>query len=154
MTKNVVISLTGLQYVQSEADAPIEVITFGSYFVKDDEIFLFYEEIQDDQSTVKCRIRIGENRVEMNKQDDAHTRLCFEKGEKTITNYRTPYGDILVGLTTYEVHRLLTEDYAEITLKYALDINDEKAADCTLVVKVQSCQNSEESLRKKAMSTK
>lgn len=140
MNKNVIISLTGLQYAEEEEDAPIEVITFGQHFVKEGEHYLFYEEVQENGQPIKCRIRFSENKLEMNKHDAARTQLVFVPGEEFLTSYPTPYGSIYVGLLTRSLELTEDEDLLRAKIVYGLEINNEKAADCTLFVKVQSCE--------------
>lgn len=143
MNKNVIISLTGLQYAEEEPDAPIEVITFGQHFSKDGEHFLFYDEMQENGMSVKCRIRFSGDRLEMNKRDAAGTKLVFMPGDEYLTSYATPYGNIFVGIFTHSVELVEEEDFLKAKIVYGLEINSRKASDCTLFVKVQSCEQPE-----------
>ena len=144
MNKNVIISLTGLQYAEEEQEAPIEVITFGQHYIKDGEHFLFYDEMQENGQPVKCRIRFTDNRLEMNKHDATGTRLLFVPGEEFLTSYPTPYGMIFVGLLTHSGELLEQDDFIRAKIVYGLEINNEKASDCTLFLKVQSCEKPEQ----------
>lgn len=140
MTKNVIISLTGLQYVAEEAEAPIEVINFGTYYKKGEKHYLLYEETEENGAAVKCRIKVSENELELQKKDRSNTRLLFLPGEEYLTNYETPYGGLLVGVNTYSIELFEEEEFLRATLRYGLEINNEKTGECTLVLKVQSCR--------------
>lgn len=140
MTKNVIISLTGLQYAAEEEDAPIEVINFGQYYKKGEKHYLLYEDTSEDGTTVKCRIKVSEKELELQKRDSLNTRLLFIPGEEYFTNYETPYGSLLVGVATQSLELFEEEEFLRAKLRYGLEINQERAADCTLVLKVQSCQ--------------
>lgn len=143
MTKNVIISLTGLQYAAEEEDAPIEVINFGQYYKKGEKHYLLYEDTGENGTSIKCRIKVSEKEFELQKRDSLNTRLLFIPGEEYYTNYETPYGSLLVGIATRSLELFEEEEFLRAQLKYGLEINSEHTADCTLVLKVQSCQPAE-----------
>lgn len=140
MTKNVIISLTGLQYAVEEEEAPIEVINFGQYYKKGDKHYLLYEETDESGKATKSRIKVSEKELELQKRDRTNTRLLFLPGEQYLTDYETPYGSLLVGVNTRSLELYEEEDFLRATLKYGLEINGERTGDCTLVLKVQSCE--------------
>ena len=140
MTKNVIISLTGLQYAVEEEEAPIEVINFGQHYKKGEKHYLLYEETEESGTATKCRIKVSAKELELHKRDRSGTRLLFVPGEEYLTNYETPYGSLLVGVVTHSLELYEEEEFLRATLKYTLDINGEKMGNCTLVLKVQSCE--------------
>ncbi len=140
MTKNVIISLTGLQYAMEEEEAPIEVINFGQYYKKGDKHYLLYEETQENGTATKCRIKVSKKEMELQKRDRSNTRLLFLPGEEYLTSYETPYGSLLVGVNTHSMELYEEDDFLRTTLKYGLELNGEKTGECTLVLKVQSCE--------------
>lgn len=144
MTKNVIISLTGLQYAAEEEEAPIEVINFGRYYKKGETHYLFYEDTGVNGTSVKCRIKVSGEELELQKGDRLGTRLFFAPGEKYFTNYETPYGSLLVGVATRSLEFFEEDEFLRAKLRYDLEINNERTADCTLVLKVQSCRQKEE----------
>lgn len=140
MKKNVVISLMGLQYAVEEEEAPIEVINFGQYYKKGDKHYLLYEETDESGRATKCRIKVSEKEMELQKRDRSNTRLLFLPGEEYLTGYETPYGSLLVGVDTRSLELYEEDDFLRATLKYGLELNGEKTGECTLVLKVQSCE--------------
>ena len=68
MTKNVIISLAGLQYMSEEEDAPIEVINFGQYYKRGEKHYLMYEETGENGVATRCRIKISGNELELQKR--------------------------------------------------------------------------------------
>ena len=140
MTKNVIISLTGLQYAVEDEEAPIEVINFGQYYKKGDKHYLLYEETDENGKSTKCRIKVSEKELELQKRDRSNTRLLFLPGEQYLTNYETPYGSLLVGVNTRSLELYEEEEFLRATLKYGLELNGEGTGNCTLVLKVQSCE--------------
>lgn len=142
MTKNVIISLAGLQYMSEEEEAPIEVINFGQHYKRGEKHYLLYEEAGENGMSTKCRIKLSDNELELQKRDRLNTRLLFIPGEEYLTQYETPYGSLLVGVATRSLELLEEEEFLCATLKYGLEINNEKTGECTLVLKVQSCEQS------------
>ena len=140
MTRNVIISLTGLQDAMEEEEAPIEVISFGQYYKKGEKHYLLYEETEENGRATKCRIKFSEKELELQKRDRSGTRLLFLPGEEYLTNYDTPYGSLLVGVITHSLELYEEEGFLRATLRYGLEINSEKTGECTLVLKVQSCE--------------
>ncbi len=140
MTKNVIISLMGLQYAVEAEEAPIEVINFGQYYKKGNKHYLLYEETDENGKVTKCRIKVSEKELELQKRDRSNTRLLFLPGEEYMTGYETPYGSLLVGVNTRSLELYEEEEFLRATLKYGLELNGEKTGECTLVLKVQSCE--------------
>ena len=104
---------------------------------------MLYEDTGEDGTSIKCRIKVSEKELELQKRDSLNTRLLFIPGEEYYTNYETPYGSLLVGVATQSLELFEEEEFLRAQLKYGLEINSERTAECTLVLKVQSCQTAE-----------
>ena len=48
MTKDVLISISGLQFAGGENSEPVEVITSGSYYKKNGRHYILYDEVAED----------------------------------------------------------------------------------------------------------
>ena len=90
MTKEVLVSISGLQFAEETDAEPVEVITSADYY------------------------------------------------KKNVTYYYTPYGSLLIGIDATKLDVKEAEDSLEVTVDYALEVNYEHLADCTIVMKVQS----------------
>ena len=65
------------------------------------------------------------------------TFLIFTQGKKTITEYATPMGGILIGLDTSKVEVAEeTQDKLRIHIDYTLEANYQYIADCHIEVVV------------------
>ena len=138
MTKDVIITVCGLQMAQDGDNEPIELVTTGEYFFKNNKHYLIYEEIVDGESMVsKNRIKATQDYMELTKSGATTVHMVFEAGKKNVTHYFTPYGSLVIGLDTHEVK--ITESEEEIILEaaYALEMNQEHTADCTIKIQVQ-----------------
>ena len=95
MTKDVIITVCGLQMAQDGDNEPIELVTTGEYFFKNNKHYLIYEEIVDGESMVsKNRIKATQDYLELTKSGATTVHMVFEAGKKNVTHYFTPYGSL------------------------------------------------------------
>ena len=67
MTKDVLISISGLQFAGGENSEPVEVITSGSYYKKNGRHYILYDEVAEDTAgTPKNIIKIGDDVILVN----------------------------------------------------------------------------------------
>lgn len=52
--------------------------------------------------------------------------------------YRTPYGQMLVGVNTKNMEINVSEDNIDILIDYQLDVNHEPMADCKIKMNITS----------------
>ncbi|HEX3020998.1 MAG TPA: DUF1934 domain-containing protein [Lachnospiraceae bacterium] len=138
MTKDVLIAIAGLQF-DIDSDETIEVITVGQYYKKDDKHYIFFDEILEETGeTVKNRIKIGEDQVEILKSGASNVHMVFETGKKNITYYSTPFGNLMIGIDTLRID--LEEELEQILLKidYVLDVNYAHVSDCSIKLRITS----------------
>lgn len=140
MTKDVLISLRGLQFDQSDSDAEkIETIMTGNYYEKNDSHYVLYDEVMEGFSEpVKNRIKFGEHALELTRTGAVNVHMIFEENRKNMTSYNTPYGNILIGIDTRKIHITQESDRIVVNVDYALDVNYEYLADCQIVLDIKS----------------
>ncbi len=139
MTKEVIITICGLQNGPETDGEPIEMITTGEYFYKNEKHYILYEEVMEGETkTTKNRIKIAPGSVELTKNGVVNVHMLFEEKQKNITHYYTPYGCLDMGIDTKKVQIEETEDEMKISVDYALEINQQFAADCDIKITVRS----------------
>lgn len=140
MTKDVLISLRGLQFDQSDSDVEkIETIMTGSYYEKNGSHYVLYDEVMEGFSEpVKNRIKFGEHALELTRSGAVNVHMIFEENRKNMTSYNTPYGNILIGIDTQKIHITQESDRIVVDVDYALDVNYEYLADCQIVLDIKS----------------
>lgn len=136
MKNDVMILVTGLQYDAGQSDS-VEIASPGKYRFQNGKHYILYEEVAEDY-TSKNMLKISGKKVELTKKGDAAVQMIFEPGKKYMTYYRTPFGNLLIGLRTSKVKLVEDEDYLGVHIDYALDINYTHAADCTIKIRVHS----------------
>lgn len=100
MTKDVVISVRGLQVMDNESAEDIETVQQGEYFERNGSIFLLYDEYYEGfDEPVKNVMKIRGNEMTLTKRGIINVQMNFEAGKKNLTRYQTPYGVMMIGWT-------------------------------------------------------
>ena len=80
MTKDIILTISGLHATDGEADAPVEIMTPGQYFLKSGKHYVVYDEVIEGlEGTVKSTIKFTESKVELMRTGAASTRMVFEE---------------------------------------------------------------------------
>ena len=144
MTKEVLVSLSGLQMavntMENVDDEPIEIVSAGNYYFKDGVHYIFMEEVAEGiPGVTKTQIRLtGTDKLEVMKKGVANVHMIFEKGQNNRCYYKTPFGQLNLGICTGKIELKETEDEIHIRAEYALDVNCEPLADCVIQINVRS----------------
>ena len=64
--------------------------------------------------------------------------MMFEKNRKNVTYYYTPYGSILIGIDAKKVEVQESEHNIDVKVDYALEVNYEHMADCSITMNIAS----------------
>lgn len=138
MTKDVLISIRGIQFAEESDADPVEVITAGEYYLRNGKHYVMYEEVVEGvDSTGKNMIKVGKDSMELTKKGGAtSTHMVFEKNKKNVTYYYTPYGSLLIGIDTKKVDIQEKENELKVEVDYELEVNYEHVADCHIHLQV------------------
>ena len=135
MTKDVLLSISGLHQdvtgIEAQGDEPgnepIEVIAPAIY----DEL------VEGIPGTIKNKVRIMDDRkVEIIKSGITNTHMVFEKDKINMTQYETPYGEMMIGVFTKDIRFEEQDEKITVHVNYALDINGDPVADCNIDIKI------------------
>lgn len=141
MTKDVILSISGLQFdsLETEAPDPVEVITVGEYYKRNNKHYVLFQEIMEGfEGRTKNTVKISDNTLDIIKQGVTNVHMVFEKNKKNITCYNTPYGNLMVGILAKEVSIVEQDENIDVHVGYALDINYEHLADCQISINIKS----------------
>ncbi len=84
--------------------------------------------------------------MELSRNGLVNVHMVFQENKKNLTNYNTPFGQIMIGIDTKKVHIEETEDNITVDVDYSLDVNYEFLAECHIRIDICSKQNSSFSL--------
>lgn len=148
MTQEVLLTLQGLQFDQREVDADkIETVTVGDYYKKNGKHYVVYEEVTEGfEQTTKNRLKISESMLELSRNGLINMHMVFQENKKNLTNYNTPFGQILIGIDTKKIQIEEQEDKIVVDVDYSLDINYEFLSECHIKINICSKENSSFSL--------
>ncbi|HJC92394.1 MAG TPA: DUF1934 domain-containing protein [Candidatus Mediterraneibacter excrementigallinarum] len=150
MTKDVLVSISGMHMgivspQTDEEEEPIEVVTPASYYCRNGKHYIIYDEVLEGMAgTVRNKIKIsGDASVEIMKSGGTGAHMVFEKNRKNLTYYRTPYGQMLIGINTKNMKVNVSEDNIDVSVDYELDVNHEPLADCRIRMNITSKNSGE-----------
>ena len=157
MTKDVIVSISGLQMPAEGEAEPVEVITVGDYYQKNGKHYVLYEEVKSIvevrvevnegfEGSTKNIIKMQENCIDITKKGVSNVHMVFEKNRKNMSYYGTPFGNLLVGIDAKDIKVEETEHCIDVQIDYALEVNYEHLADCTIKMKIASKEKGEFSL--------
>lgn len=138
MTKDVLVSISGAHMLDSE-EGDISVITAGTYYFKNGKHYILYEELVGDVDGVtRNTLKIDGSRIEMIKGGAARSHMVFEQGKTDVSCYATPFGQMMVSVTTGKIKIRELPDQLKVGIDYMLEINYEKMSDCHIEIEISS----------------
>jgi len=136
MTKEVVLTTRGMQFAMNEQTGEgenIEIVTSALYYDKGDYSYLVYEEILEGvDEPVSNLVKFNSDCIEVTKKGLINVHMIFETGKQNMTNYHTPFGDLMIGINTHKVQVTKSEDQIHLEASYGMDINYEFLSDCQI----------------------
>ena len=134
MDKEVLVSISGLQFAPDNKEA-LEMITVGDYYQRNGKHYVVFDEIMEGfEGTTRNMIKFNEHMVDITKKGVTNVHMVFEEKQKNMTYYDTPFGNLLIGLSTSKVDVNEEESAIDIKIDYSLDINYEFVADCKISI--------------------
>lgn len=138
MNRKVKLSIAGLHFDAEKEENNVESCYQAEYFKKNESHYLIYEEMQEGFSkSSRNRIKCKENLVELTRQGLMQTHMVFEENKKHMTQYVTPYGEILLGIDTKRIFIEEQDSSIAITVEYSLEADGEYLSDCKIVIRAQ-----------------
>ena len=138
MTKEILLSLKGLQFENSDNGQELETITAADYYRKNGSHYILYDEVMEGFDDVtKNMIKFQDNCLEVTKRGLVNVHMVFEENKKNMTSYMTPYGNILVGIDTGSVLVEEEEKQIRVQVAYTLEANYQYLADCRIEMMIR-----------------
>lgn len=139
MTKEILLSLKGLQFDNSDGGQEIETITAADYYKKNGNHYVLFDEVTEGfEDVTKNMIKFRDDCLEVTKRGLINVHMVFEENKKNITSYMTPYGNIMVGIDTGSVLVEEGEKQIRVQVAYTLEANYQYLADCKIEMMIRS----------------
>jgi uncharacterized beta-barrel protein YwiB (DUF1934 family) len=144
MTKDVLLSITGLQFSPDQESNSVEVISPGEYYYRNGRHFFLYDEVTEgfDQVT-KNIVKVSPDYMELTKKGVVNVHMVFEKNQKNVTYYYTPFGSLLMGIDAKKIDVQEAEDSIQVDVEYGLELNYEHIANCRIRIDAKPRETSE-----------
>ena len=137
MTKDVTISIRGIQFAEGNGDDSIETVQQGEYFFKNEGHYLLYDEYEEGyHEPVKNMLRFKDGELTLTKRGLLNVQMIFAVGKKNLSHYQTPYGAILMGMDTSKITFKEQEHAIFLDVEYTLEANYQYVADCHIAIEV------------------
>ena len=122
MTKDVLISISGLQFAEGENSEPVEVITSGSYYKKNGKHYILYDEVAEDTRTLTSFVGQLYD-AKQREEEREHTVIVRKKGTPQVllealgTVIRVLFGAVSIALMAIAMLALLYDNTRELLLQ-------------------------------------
>lgn len=123
--KDYVITIKGLQSYDDDDNVDIEMMAHGDFSKEDGKFFIDYEETEaTGMEGTSTSIEIDSDYVSLTREGAVETTLLFIKGRQTTSYYDTPYGTMMMGITTENVDTRLDENGGTVDVSYSMSMNN------------------------------
>ncbi len=137
MTKDVLVTISGMQ--NDIEDTPIELVTVGTYYLKNGKHYvLFEEQVEDGDAVTKNTVKFYDGHFEIVKRGGANSFLVFENGKKTSSIYNTLVGPLQIDTVTSALEMEESQDLIRVYVKYSLNMNQTFISECEVHFTVQA----------------
>lgn len=121
MTKDIILTISGLHATEGETDDPVEIITPGQYYLKNGKHYVLFDEVMEGlDGTIKSTLKFTEQQVELIRSGAASTRMTFQTGQEHMVIYQTPMGPLSISLYTDSIDAQLEEEQMNLEIQYSL----------------------------------
>lgn len=123
MKESYIISIIGTQTVGGESDK-VEVLTTGEYEENGAEKIIRYVEYSNEDPSLKTDTEViikDSAFVTISRRGELSSQLVLEKDRRHQCHYRTPVGDMMIGVFTSSVSDSLSLSGGELRASYTLD---------------------------------
>lgn len=139
MTKEVMVTVTGLQTMDGVEQEPIETVHVGEYYERNGTHYVLFDEVLEGvPDPIKNVVKIKNGYLEVQKKGPVTTSMIFKEGHKQESTYTVPYGSFLMETTTHSVQIHHEEDRLSAFAAYEMAVNGAKCADCDIQVHIVS----------------
>lgn len=121
MTKDIILTISGLHATDGEMDDPVEVLSPGQYYFKNGKHYVVYDEVMEGiDGVVKSTLKFTEDQVELFRSGAASARMVFQKQQEHMAVYQTPMGPLSISLYTEDIISDFREERMNLEIIYSL----------------------------------
>jgi len=124
---NCVISIKGMQtYCDELTDSTdVKMMAEGDFSESDGKYFVVYDETEaTGMEGTKTTLEICDEYVSLTREGKVETTLLFIKGRQTTSYYDTPFGTIVMGISTDDIANSVDANGGNVSVKYGISLNN------------------------------
>lgn len=141
MTKNVMISILGLQEYEDTDGDSIELTTAGQLTRTAKGYNLSYEESAlTGMEGTHTSFDIMPDHVVLTRTGQLCSEMVFQQGVRHLSMYNTPYGSLEVGVAARKVRSTIGDHGGELEINYSIDIDHKLAGENRFSLKVREAR--------------
>lgn len=135
MTRDIILTISGLHTADGEQDAPIETLTPAQYFYKNGKHYVTYDEVIEGlEGALKSTLKFTEEYVELIRNGAASTRMIFQPGHEKMMIYQTPMGPLSISLYTEEIDARIGEERITLKIDYSIKTDGAVVSESTVFI--------------------
>lgn len=135
MTKDIILTISGLHATDGDSDGPVEIMTPAQYYLKNGKHYLLFEEVLEGlEGKIKSTIKFTDDKVELVRTGAASTRMVFERDREHTTVYQTAMGPLYISIYTEDLTVEITEEQMNLHIDYLLKSGDEVITESTVTL--------------------
>lgn len=121
MTKDIILTISGLHATDGEADDPVEIMAPGQYYLKNGKHYVLFDEVMEGiDGVIKSTLKFTEDQAELFRSGAASTRMIFQKEQEHMVIYQTPMGPLSISLYTENIISDIREEEINLEICYSL----------------------------------
>lgn len=135
--KKAIISISSKQ--NNMDDSTIEVVTPGEFYKDKDDYCAEYNETEiSGMEGTKTILRVSPEKFSLLRVGTTNAEMKFEKNNKAITIYNTPYGVLEMKIETLDLKINIDDFGGDILVNYNLVISNEKPQSTILKINIKA----------------
>lgn len=143
MEKDVIISIKGSQTYPGQTPEVIELVTAGKLARSEEGGFLlsYQESAVTGLKGTLTTIQVDGPRLTLMRVGTVNSQMVFEEGRRHLSLYDTPYGALSIGVRTRRVRTSLSDKGGEVSVHYALEIEEKTAGQNVFEINVREAES-------------
>lgn len=138
MTKDVRITVRGVQRDDAGETGSTETTATGEYYFRNGSHYIFYEETAEDSGErIKNSLKLKGGLMELNRKGAVNSRMVFETGKSHVLDYATPFGLLRMETVTARILCSSEEACLRIRAEYELWADGRRLSSCRLDMKAE-----------------
>ena len=128
--------------IRSETEEVTESLVRGSYYRKDDDIYLFYEGVDEEtpQLITRHRIVISGNSVDIQRSGAIRSKMHIVPGELNQCEYETPYGSLQLDFYGIAAEAEANDEGMKLRLVYEIRLADVPVSENELLIEATAAE--------------